>query len=285
MIRIFNYTDYQKFLKDLYADLKSTQKSFSYATLSLSVNGLSRAYLHRVFSGHQALSRQTALAIAAALRLKKRETEYFLEMIAFARSRDESKKEQHFQRMLTFRKSDTTTKVREEQFEYFSRWYYVVVRELLATMDFRGNYEELAEKVKPPITPRQAERAVEVLQHLNLVKKTPAGRYVCKERELSTRGDFELPKTLAVRQSQKDIIQMAADSIEEFKPELRDISTLTASVSTDGFQRICEELRACRERISQIVSSDQKVDRVYQLNIHLFPVSKLPKKRKQRERG
>jgi uncharacterized protein (TIGR02147 family) len=280
MVRIFDYTDYRQYLKDVYTDLKNSEEGISFGELSERLGGFSRAYLHRIFSGVQPLALKTAELIAETLSLKKRESEYFIAMIEFARSRKVENKQYLFERMLTFRKNDGTTQLKSDQFEYFSKWYIVVIRELLATTDFRGDYEQLAELVSPPITAFQVEKAIEVLERLGIIVKNAKGRYVCKQCNLSTSGDFNIAKNLAVRQFQKEIIGISADMIELKRPEVRDFSTITASVSEEGFEKIRAELTACRVKISQIITEDKDVDRVYHLNLNLFPVSKLPKTKK-----
>lgn len=275
MEKIFSYLDYRQYLKDLYEHLKKVDYHFSYASIAEQIGDISRAYLHRIFTGQQPLSRQTALELSKVFGLRKREIEYFLLLIAFDRSRRYNQKVAIFNRMLTYHKSDATTVLRENEFAYFSKWYHVAIRELLATVDFTGDYAQLGEMLDPPLNPKKVEQAIRVLLKLNMIEKNKKGRYVVKKRAQST-GHDEIVHKLAERRFQQETIALSHDAIENHPPEVRDISSITTSISADGFNKISEALRVCREQIWNIVNDDQKVDRVYQINVQIFPVSKLP---------
>jgi uncharacterized protein (TIGR02147 family) len=53
----------------------------------------------------------------------------------------------------------------------------------------------------------------------------------------------------------------------------RDISTLTLSISESSLQRMKEKIRECRRELLEIAKADEHADRVYQLNLQLFPLS------------
>jgi uncharacterized protein (TIGR02147 family) len=56
----------------------------------------------------------------------------------------------------------------------------------------------------------------------------------------------------------------------------QDITTNILSVSEDGLKKVQDRLRKFREEIRAIVQNDDKPsDRVYQLDIQLFPNSKV----------
>jgi len=56
--------------------------------------------------------------------------------------------------------------------------------------------------------------------------------------------------------------------------ESRDISTLTLSVSETTFREIKAEVQLFRKHLSAIACADQFADRVYQVNIQLFPLTR-----------
>jgi uncharacterized protein (TIGR02147 family) len=55
------------------------------------------------------------------------------------------------------------------------------------------------------------------------------------------------------------------------------------TLSRDTFQMVKSELQHIRKRIAKIAVDEDKPDRVYQLNIQLFPVSKKPGELSQNE--
>jgi uncharacterized protein (TIGR02147 family) len=63
------------------------------------------------------------------------------------------------------------------------------------------------------------------------------------------------------------------DSIQKTSPDQRDISSLTLGVSKKTYAHCKNEIKEFKDRIKRIVEQDKKSDRVYNLNIQLFPLS------------
>jgi uncharacterized protein (TIGR02147 family) len=199
-------------------------------------------------------------------------------MIRFQQSKGEAQRTNHFSRMLKFRVVSAATSRRTEEYKYFSTWYYPVILELIATTIFKGDYKKLSQAIFPNISPGRVKWAVETLENLGLVKRNSSGRYLCKRRELNPSGDFELARQLAERKSQKQIAKLAGESFDRFKPEFYRNASVNLSVSNIGFEKLCALMEKCRTEAAQIVAEDQQADRIYQMNMNLFPVSKLSKR-------
>jgi uncharacterized protein (TIGR02147 family) len=66
---------------------------------------------------------------------------------------------------------------------------------------------------------------------------------------------------------------LAADAIDSCPAEERDISGVSIGISPIGFLETREELARCRQRLLEIAAQDKDSDRVYRVNLHLFPLS------------
>jgi uncharacterized protein (TIGR02147 family) len=77
---------------------------------------------------------------------------------------------------------------------------------------------------------------------------------------------------------QKENLRLAAEAIDRHERRHRDISTLTVGTTEAGAQRISDELASFRKRLAELVEKDDPADRVYQINLQVFPLSTLPKK-------
>jgi hypothetical protein len=53
-------------------------------------------------------------------------------------------------------------------------------------------------------------------------------------------------------------------------------------ISRPVYNKICDEILQFQNRIAEIVSADNDADKVYQLNFHMFPMSKSDKERKEK---
>jgi uncharacterized protein (TIGR02147 family) len=52
------------------------------------------------------------------------------------------------------------------------------------------------------------------------------------------------------------------------------MSTITLSISREGFEEIKEILKQTRRQVFEVAEKDQNVNGAYQLNLQLFPISK-----------
>jgi uncharacterized protein (TIGR02147 family) len=274
MISVFNYTDYRKFLGDYYSEKKSLNSHFSYQVFADKAGIKSKTYLYRVISGSKNLAKCSVLKVAKAINLNYRETEYFTAIVDFNNAKSIKDKEFYFKKIKQLSPGISGHSLQSNQFDYFSKWYFVAIRELATMIDFKGNYKLLAKAVDPPITADQAEVAVQTLCALGLIKKMSSGKYCQTEAALTTDPNI-FP--FAVQLFQKECLNLASQSIENHNRAVRDISTLTVGISSSGFEQICQELTTCRKRIVEIVRNDNPVDRVYQINFQMFPVSKVTK--------
>jgi uncharacterized protein (TIGR02147 family) len=97
------------------------------------------------------------------------------------------------------------------------------------------------------------------------------GFYHLTEQFVTTGEDWQ---SLAIRSFQKEACSLASQAIDTIPKEERDISTVTVSLNEDGVNRIRDVLSRLRREIIDIAASCDPVDRAYQLNLQLFPVSR-----------
>jgi uncharacterized protein (TIGR02147 family) len=270
MIKIFDYTDYRKFLKDVYEFKKKSNKYFSYQTFATKAGFKTKTYLFKIINGQKALSKRSIFNVAHAIGLNKKETEYFEAMVNFNEAKTVREREHYFNLLQAFNLDKVAVKLRENQFKYFSNWYNAVIRELVTIINFQGDCKRLGLKTRPNITEHQADEALQLLLDLDLIKKGPHGRYVHTERALST-GDEVV--SLAVQKFQKEHLKLADRAIDDCPPADRDISTLTVGISREGFEQIKSELQWFRKHLIKIVDKDEPADRIYQMNLQLFPLT------------
>jgi uncharacterized protein (TIGR02147 family) len=272
---IFAYTDSRLFLKDYYDEQKKANASFSYQYFANRAGLKSKTFIYKVIVGQKALSKSAVFSVAQAMGLKKKETEYFEAMVNFTQGRTEREREFYFGHLQAFGRHHSSARLRQDQYTYFSKWYYPALRELVAIIDFKNDFKLLGRSLDPPISAVQARKAVKLLIDLGLIKRTSSGMYCQTDKTLTT-GDHV--QSLAVQTFQKENLQLAAESIDRHKRHQRDISTLTASISEAGFHRISDEIAAFRKKLAAMIEKDEPADRVYQINFQAFPLSTLPKK-------
>ena len=107
---------------------------------------------------------------------------------------------------------------------------------------------------------------------LGLLVRDEAGRLSQGEPLLSTGAEV---RNLYVARYHLAMLERAALSIEEVPAEQRDISSLTLCLGADGIRRLKLRLRAFRRELLELSSLEQEPRQVVQLNLQLFPLSRL----------
>jgi uncharacterized protein (TIGR02147 family) len=269
---VFDFTDYRRFLKAYYDYQKRKNPAFSYRYFALKAKVNSSGLLKNVIDGKRGLGRGLIVRCAEAMKLKKKEAEYFECLVDFNEARTVEEKRIFFERILALRKPDAH-QVQANQFEFYSKWYYSAIRELIAIVPFRGDYATLARSLDPAIRPEQAEKAVRVLEDLNLIVRGPHGRYRQAQPLVTTGPEVE---SVSVAQYQIACMELAKEAIDRHAAQARDLSTLTLSLTGEGFAALKEEIVSFRKKLLALERGFQGPDRVYQLNMQFFPLTKLP---------
>jgi len=273
---IYAYCNFRYFLRDYYEERKKVQPSFSYQFFANKAGFKSKSFIFNLIAGKKALSKSALFAIAQAMDLNKPETAYFEALVNFNQSKCTKERMFYFEHIQSFTKNKAIKQLRRDQFDYFSKWYLPVLREIVTFVDFQDDYKLLANALNPPISAVQAKNGVKLLVELNLIERLPSGKYQQTD-EAITSGD-EM-RSLAVIAFQKENMRLASDALERFDRHVRDISTLTFGTTQSGVHRITEELVLFRRKIADLViQQEQSIDRVYQINFQLFPLSALPHK-------
>jgi uncharacterized protein (TIGR02147 family) len=270
MITVFDYVDYRALLKDLYEERKKMQPIFSYRYIGQRVGFKSAGFFTNIIQGKRNISHDIIFKFAELFKFSKRETEYFETLVQYDQAKVHSQRKFYYEKILSMAKS----KVKElaaDQYEYFDKWYYVAVRELLNFYPFKGDYQALGKMLRPSITPSEAKRSVDLLQRIGLVVRDSDGSYSLTDKTITTVPQLPL---VAAHNFQQATLDMAKQAIDRFSKHERSISTLTLSLSGPTYDLIEEKLATFRREVLELVKGDQnKIDRVYQFNFQIYPLT------------
>lgn len=269
MTDVFTYFDYRKLVTDILAD-----------TSGLSLRGLARqlsidpSFLSKILRGERNLSMEHALAIAGVLGLGKDATRYFEHLVRFNQARSLEAKRHYFEKLLKLRKAPEAAPLTSEQYRFYSEWYHTVIRELLHFHPLREEYDRLAGMLVPPISPSKAKKSVELLESLGILHRRPDGTVGLTSTFVTAGPEVQV---LAVRNFQTAMMDLAKEALGRFDKEQREISTMTLSLSEEGFEEARGAIRALSEKLREIARDDCGVNCVYQMNFQAFPVTRVYK--------
>lgn len=268
--RIYNYLDYRKFLADIFLEKKSREKTFTYRYLAEKVGLKSVGFITWILQGKRNLSERLVLRFSEALALNKQETTFFEILVRFNQARTNLEKKRYFDKLVSLNRPSAII-TDAEQYEFYDKWYYSAIRELIGVIDFKGDFRLLANQLIPSITPTEARKAVELLLELGFIHKNSDGLYTRKDQTISTGQSW---KSLAITNYQIQAFELGKKAVDAFNKSERELSTMTLSCSLTTFKSMQEKLKNLRFEFAEMAQADESADRVLQCNLQLFPLSK-----------
>ena len=270
-LSIFEYLDYRKFLADYYQFKKSLNPHYSHRMFARKAGINSSGYFSEVLNGNRNLAKNQIGKFALAMDLGEKEKAYFDLMVAFCHAKSDAARKSIYAMMIGTLPVHVQ-QLRRSQMEYFAKWYHVAVREALSIVSVKGDGEELAAVLDPPVTPAQAKAALRVLERLRLIARDPEGCWRATHASLLSPEDPGAG--LLLRSFQREMMAKASEALERVESSRRDISCVTMSVSGAGLERIKGLVADFHKRVLEVVRADHAEDRIMQLNLQVFPLTR-----------
>lgn len=266
---VFAYFDSRRFLRDAQQEIKTRRKAFTLEFLGTQVGLKSKGHVSLILSGEKNIPDEKIPLFAKALELDEREAVFFSHLVKFNQAATHRERKQHLDRMVAqMRIADR--KLVPRQYALCETWWHPVIHEVLRIKDVKDDWADLGATLRPTITPEQAKESVQLLEEIGLVKKDSNGFWKPTDVVVTFGEGW---KSVAVREFQRNSIEMAQGAIDRFPVCERDISMVTISVGRESFEELKERLTLFRREALALARNDKTPDRVCHLNLSLFPVS------------
>lgn len=275
-----SYTDYKLYLQDHYLYKKKTEstqfRSYSYAHFSAAADIKSPNYLKLIIEGKRNLSDQMIVKFARALRLNKEEGEEFRLLVHYGQATDPLERNTCLKALSESRaKKDLASgRIDLKSWEKVPNWIGWVIYAMMDQAGVKSDAESLQRLFRSHVSLDQVKEALEKLVASGHIVQDPVTFEWKKNRAVAENAEG-VPVEL-VRRLQSELIYLGLESLFRDSPKEREFGAFTLALTPDEFERVRFELRRVRKIIQKdiMMSREQsKGDRVYQLNIQLFPVT------------
>jgi uncharacterized protein (TIGR02147 family) len=268
---IYDYISFRKYLEDYRTARSSYDSHFThyYICHRLGMKN-SRSYFNNIVRGRKNISPETAGKLIDLIELSHEEANYFRALVNYDQAREPGDKKYYLDQIVKL--NNTPHKIiDEETLRYFTVWYNPIVRELLDTFDFDGDYKKLAQKVDPPITTKQAKESIALLQKLDLIEKNERGYLKPNGKVVITPDHIQ---SQLVEQYQVLSLGRACDRIVNDKNG-HVTTTMTVAVSRGVLEHILEHINELRSTVRSLAHKDEQADKkVYEVILHVHKQSK-----------
>lgn len=268
MTSVFEYQDYRVCMRDYYDDRKK-KSAFTWRDFSKAAGFASPSYLKLVCDGKSSLSRVGIPKVAAAMGYTGAEYDYFVNMVEFGNAKDDNKKKRFLDEMTRIATEQQVRVLYADMFAYYDSAVNSIVRELAPLMP-GALPSELAKKIKHTFSAQHVRESLAFLIKAGLLRETDDNTYEQTDKAI-TGSKEAIP--LAIRSMNRQMIDLARESLDKVDTSERNISGVTMGVDAETYALIAQELEACRKKIIAIANKCQDIDRVYRLNLQLFPLT------------
>ncbi len=271
-----DYTDYRGYLRDMVQHLKATTRSFSYRAFAKRGGFSSVGYLKHVIDGERNLSMASVTKVAKGLGLSEQEASAFELLVMLHQAATDEAKTRLLRRL---RATKLRRQLKEDEFELYSSWWVVPIRELLTMADAPRSDAEIAQRLFPTIKRNEVKQALSLLERLGLIERNVEhGGLTVRRGTLETAASV---KSLAVRNYHRDMLQRAMEALESVPTNERNVTSLTVKLTPSDYQAVCQKISETQDEILSLLdASDPNASEadVYNIACSVVPVTRRTEK-------
>ena len=278
MKEIVEYTDYRKYIRDYYEERKRCSV-FSWQKFAQDAGFSSAVFLKYVCEGKKNLSVGSAGSVASAMGLVGFEQTYFVLMVSYAHAKDDKTKMAAFEERCALANAHKMRVLGNDEFDYFKSWKNPVLRELAPHMP-GAKPLEIAHACSPKISAAEVTETLNFLVKKKLLKKDKDGNYHQTDKTITMANTDVVP--VAARELQRQMGGFAIKAIDLPLSE-RTMSGFVLGLTERSYERIRKEMADFYRRVVAIATEEDETERVYRMNMQLFPLSKRLESKKEKK--
>lgn len=288
------YTDFRLYLKDVYEYRRRAEstglRAYSYSTFSAAADIKSPNYLKLIIEGRRNLSDDMITKFARALRLQKAEAEEFRVLVRYGQETEPISRNQYLKELadLRARRAFDSGAIKQQAWDKVPNWMgwvlyamtdqqgvsfdpdelYRLFRAKTSPEDIRSELKRLIDNGDLKAQKKAADEGVDSGARPGSVSDIVKGRDLIESPQ-------DLPVEM-IRKLQAELIYLGIESLFRDSPKEREFGAMTIAMTQTEFEQVRFELRQLRKRLQKdlmVKRQAAKGERVYQMNIQLFPVT------------
>lgn len=275
-----DYMNYRQYLGAFYQykrkASKSSLRSYNYAVFSAAANIKSPNYLKMIIEGKRNLSDDMIGKFGKALSFNKDLTEEFRLLVHFTQATDPADRNMYLKKLSEHRVGMKlkSGEIDKKTWDKVPNWVAWIIYAMVDQEGVKFDTASLKKVLRGKASEDEIDHALTTLLSSGELRKDEVTGEFKKSRSLIESPE-EVPVAL-VRKLQSQLMYLGLESLYQDQPMDREFGTLTMSLTKHEFEEIKFKLRQMRKALNKdnsIARMKEKGERVYQLNIQLFPVT------------
>ena len=267
------YLDFREYLRAYRAARKEIDPGFTNTYICHRLGQVnSRGYFNNVLAGRIAVGPALVERFVVLLELTGEDAEFFRALVGYTQAREIPEREV-FLAILIRCGASRSRILTERQAAYYGDWRHALVRAVLDIVDCDGeDCRVIAERLNVPMSADELRCSLGLLSELGLVAHDSRGFLKPVESSVSC-GDAVARELVGGYQA--SLMRLSAEAIQCPGCGPQKVTTMTVSLSSEAYGEIVAKVDRLREEIRRAVQeSAGTADRLYQINLHLFPQTK-----------
>lgn len=247
-------SDFRTFLEQELSRRTSANPNYSLRAFARDL-GVDSSFLSKLLNGKRSMTARTILSLAPRLPLANEEIQNFIQKANGRRRR-------YVANAFDFHK---IKEIDDPKLTQMLEWYHLALLELVSVIGFQANAAWIAERLD--ISAGQAQTALDDLMSAGVISQREDGLWK-SELDNHTVSAQKFPRMQLVK---KQIYDQATALLPL---QVGNHSTTTVSISEHRLEEAVERIIRFRRELSHFLSEPDDKEKVYQLVISLFPISK-----------
>jgi uncharacterized protein (TIGR02147 family) len=259
---------YRALLKIELADRIAHNPRYSLRAMAKQIQ-VAPSLLSDVIKGNKGISVARAYSIALALKFDPAKCDYFATLVQLETAKAPEHRQALLEKLESFRGASPTRSLDLDLFRTVSDWYHFSILELthVSGFDFEaGNIAAVLGISKP-----EAENALDRLLRLELLERTPAGRY--RKTDGFLLANSSIPNQ-ALRNYHEQMLKKAIEALSQQTPSEKFVGSETFAFDEDQLKKATEHIEECFTKILKMTHIKKPKKQVYHLGIQLFRVTR-----------
>jgi uncharacterized protein (TIGR02147 family) len=271
-VDIYGFTDFRRFLAEWFEARKQANPRLSHRWFARKVGTSDPSVLSNIVSGRRNLTDERVARFAEALDLDEAESRYFSALVTYGQADDDTR--QRALAQLRALRAQHRPPIGDDATEYYRSHRYTAVRELAACRGFRPDAAWIAAQFDPPWSEEEAQEAVDLLLRLGMIREQE-GHWLAQDKDLAT--DAKVLEWASVRYHQETdaLARGALERIRELQHETFFVGQ-TLSIPSARIPDLQARIWEAFHSVATEVDSWSAPDRVVQLNLRMFPLTRAP---------
>lgn len=269
-LAVADFHDYRAYLRAAIAAKKEKDSRFSMRSLARD-SKLAVGFISMVLSGKRSLTKETLERIALTLRVSETDRTYLELLRLVAESSSQEVRLSALDRLKRFKGFQDKNKKELEVYEYLKHWYYVAIREMARVDGFKNDPKWIQSQLRYKVSLGEVEEALRFLVENKYIEVSETGKTKLRELRLEC---LDGVYKVALSQFQREMLDLAKESIEGASREERVISGHTMAIPKEDFDKVEAVIEEAMEKIAKLEKKESKSDSVYHILLSAFPLVK-----------